>query len=155
MKLLIVCTHNRCRSILAEAVAAKALAPDIVVRSAGSEPEGQVHPLSLKHLAQHGYSTGDLKSESWDIMGSWNPDIIITVCDNAANEVCPLILAPAEKVHWGLVDPSKLTSNRQACEAAFMNTIDLLEQRFRSVKEALTPEIGPKELATILRELHH
>lgn len=155
MKLLIVCTHNRCRSILAEAVAAKTLTPDIDVRSAGSEPEGKVHPLSLKYLAERGYSVANLKSESWDVMGSWNPDIIITVCDNAANEVCPLILAPAEKVHWGLVDPSKSTANSKACEAAFMNTIDLLENRFRLAKEALKPEISAKEFATILRELHH
>ena len=155
MKLLIVCTHNRCRSILAEAIAAKMLAPDVEVRSAGSEPEGKVHPLSLKYLAQRGYPIADLKSESWDDMGSWNPDIIITVCDNAANEACPLILAPAEKVHWGLVDPSKSTADSEACEAAFMKTIDLLENRFSLVKEALTPELSAKELAALLRELHH
>ncbi|WP_298632653.1 arsenate reductase ArsC [uncultured Umboniibacter sp.] len=151
MKLLIVCTHNRCRSILGEAIASEILAPNIDVQSAGSEPEGKVHPLSLKYLAQRGYSITGLKSKSWDVMENWKPDIIITVCDNAANEACPIIFGPAEKVHWGLVDPSKSISDS---EFAFMQTIDLLENRFRRVKEAFSPELSAQELASMLRELH-
>ncbi|WP_245962585.1 arsenate reductase ArsC [Umboniibacter marinipuniceus] len=155
MKLLIVCTHNRCRSILAEAIAAKLLAPDVQVRSAGSAAEGKVHPLSLQYLAQRGYETKDLHSESWDALGDWQPDIIITVCDSAANEACPLILGPAEKVHWGLVDPSKTTSDTAQCEANFMATIDLLEDRFAQAKAAFTVDITAEQLANSLRKLHH
>ena len=79
MKLLYVCSHNRCRSILSEAVT-NTLAGDILIaRSAGSQPAGEVHPMSLKFLEKAGYPTDGLKSQSWNDFEDFEPDIVIFV----------------------------------------------------------------------------
>jgi len=129
MKLLYVCTHNRCRSILSEAVTRSRAGSLIDVRSAGSQPEGEVHPLSLKYLQQTGYDIDGLVSESWDVYAGWAPDVVITVCDRAAGEVCPLYLGSAIKLHWGLEDPSALGGTEEEIAAAFLSTIQCIEQR--------------------------
>ncbi len=129
MKLLYVCTHNRCRSILSEAVTRSRAGSLIDVRSAGSQPEGEVHPLSLKYLQQTGYDIDGLVSESWDVYAGWAPDVVITVCDRAAGEACPLYLGSAIKLHWGLEDPSALGGTAEQIEAAFLSTITCIEQR--------------------------
>lgn len=129
MKLLYVCTHNRCRSILSEAVTRSSAGSVIDARSAGSHPVGEVHPLSLKYLQKAGYDIDGLASESWDAYAGWAPDVVITVCDRAAGEVCPLYLGSAIKLHWGLEDPSALRATEEQIEAAFLSTIQRIEQR--------------------------
>ena len=129
MKLLYVCTHNRCRSILSEAVTRSRAVSTIDARSAGSRPAGEVHPLSLKYLQQAGYDIEGLVSESWDAYAEWAPEVVITVCDRAAGESCPLYLGSAMKLHWGLEDPSALDGTETQIEAAFLSTIKRIEQR--------------------------
>ena len=129
MKILYVCTHNRCRSILSEAVTRSRAGSLIDVRSAGSQPVGEVHPLSLKYLQQTGYNIDGLASESWDAYVEWAPDVVITVCDRAAGETCPLYLGSAIKLHWGLQDPSALSGTEEQIEAAFISTIKCIEKR--------------------------
>jgi arsenate reductase len=129
MKLLYVCTHNRCRSILSEAVTRGRAGSLIDVRSAGSQPVGEVHPLSLKYLQQTGYDIDGLVSESWNAYVEWAPDVVITVCDRAAGETCPLYLGSAIKLHWGLQDPSALRGTEEQIAAAFLSTITCIEQR--------------------------
>ena len=99
MKVLFVCTHNRCRSILSEAITNKIASGVIEAKSAGSQPVGEVHPLSLKYLAESGYSIEGLKSQSWDEFEEFAPDLVITVCDSAADEVCPVYFSNGTTLH--------------------------------------------------------
>ena len=102
--------------------------------SAGSQPSGAVHPLSLKYLSEMGYDTAGLTSQSWDSLtddngNSFVPDVVITVCDQAAGESCPLWLGNIPKLHWGLSDPSKLDGSDEQKRQAFLTTIGEIEQR--------------------------
>jgi arsenate reductase (thioredoxin) len=111
MKLLFICTHNRCRSILSEAITNHLGAGELQAFSAGSAPAGAVHPLTLKYLAEAGIPIEGLSSKSWDVYADLNPDVVITLCDSAASETCPVWMGNSLRLHWGLVDPSKLTEN--------------------------------------------
>ena len=86
MKVLYICTHNRCRSILSEAITNHVAGDVITAKSAGSQPAGEVHPLSLKYLNEAGIPTEGLQSQSWDEFEAFAPDLVITVCDSAAGE---------------------------------------------------------------------
>ena len=102
--------------------------------SAGSQPSGEVHPLSIKYLSEMGYDTAGLTSQSWDSLtddngDSFVPDVVITVCDQAAGESCPLWLGNIPKLHWGLSDPSKLDGSDEHKRQAFLTTIGEIEQR--------------------------
>ncbi|MFK4752057.1 arsenate reductase ArsC [Oceanobacter antarcticus] len=132
MKLLFVCTHNRCRSIVAEAVARSVLDDRFEVRSAGSQPAGEVYPGTLVALQRHGISATGLMSQSWDAFELFAPDYVITVCDSAASEACPLWIGAGSKVHWGLADPSKI-ADAAAQSEAFDQLIATLKQRFAQV----------------------
>jgi arsenate reductase (thioredoxin) len=129
IKLLFICTHNRCRSILAEAVANHFGDGKIKAASAGSEPAGKIHPLTLDALNAAGISVAGLRSKSWDELEDYVPDVVITVCDKAANEVCPIWFAKVTKVHWGLADPSALEGAGDSVMLAFQDTIDTLMVR--------------------------
>ena len=127
MKLLFICTHNRCRSILCEAIASQRGAGVLQAASAGSAPVEAVHPLTLRYLEERGYSSTDLQSQSWHDLQSFEPDRVITVCDSAAGEVCPLWMGEVEKYHWGLPDPSRVEGDDAAIRSAFMAVIDRIE----------------------------
>ncbi len=137
MNILFICTHNRCRSILGEAIMRQIIAKtgnhSIQVKSAGSSPVGKVHPLTLEHLKRRGFNEQNLQSKSWNDLGDYIPDMTITVCDNAAKEVCPLYFSTksgnAIKVHWGLNDPSKADIADENRQTAFDAVIGTLEKR--------------------------
>jgi arsenate reductase len=138
MKILYICTHNRCRSILSEAIT-RHLASDLIeARSAGSQPAGEVHPASLKALRAAGIDTSGLQSQSWNELESFAPDLVVTVCDSAAGESCPLWFGKAMKVHWGLEDPSKLTGTEEEIDAAFRASIALISERVAALKTIAT-----------------
>ncbi len=107
MKLLFICTHNRCRSILAEALGREVFPETADIRSAGSSPAGEVFPGTLLYLEAQGISVEGLTSQSWDEHEAFSPDLVITVCDNAAGETCPVWMDRTARVHWPLPDPSK------------------------------------------------
>lgn len=129
MKILYVCTHNRCRSILSEAISNHRAGEVLVARSAGSQPAGQVHPLTLRHLAEAGYPTDGLRSKSWDELADFDPDLVLTLCDSAAGEACPLWMGRALKLHWGLPDPSRVQGPPEQVARAFRQTIATIERR--------------------------
>ncbi|WNO11619.1 arsenate reductase ArsC [Teredinibacter sp. KSP-S5-2] len=129
MKILYICTHNRCRSILSEAITNHFGEGKIQAQSAGSQPVGEVHPLSIKYLNEAGISTEGLRSQSWHDFEEFEPDIVVTVCDSAAGEACPLWFGQTIKVHWGLADPSKLEGSEEDVAAAFRQTIAEIQQR--------------------------
>lgn len=129
MNILFICTHNRCRSILSEAIANDLGHGQLRAWSAGSQPAGVIHPATLAALARHGIATDGLYSKSWDVFESMRPDIVITVCDSAAQEACPVWFGDCVKVHWGLPDPSKLSGDEAAVSAAFDQVITTIKQR--------------------------
>ena len=127
MKLLFICTHNRCRSILSEAITNQRARGILTAASAGSAPVDAVHPLTLRFLQERGYDTTGLVSQSWVDLEAFEPDRVITVCDTAAGEACPLWMSDVEKVHWGLPDPSRVDGDDETVRAAFMAVIDRIE----------------------------
>ncbi len=129
MKILFICTHNRCRSILSEAIANQTGNGLLDARSAGSQPVGEVHPLSLRYLLQVGYQTDGLRSQSWDEFEEFAPELVITVCDSAASEPCPVWFGKTLVAHWGLEDPSKVQGTDEDIQAAFVATINIIEAR--------------------------
>lgn len=140
MNILYICTHNRCRSILSEAITRQKAQGLIHAMSAGSQPSGKVHPLSLQYLAEAGYNTDNLTSKSWDSLtddkgNNFVPDVVITVCDQAAGESCPLWLGQTPILHWGLSDPSKLEGSDEQKRDAFLATIQQIEQRVDKLVE--------------------
>ena len=127
MKLLFICTHNRCRSILSEAITNQRARGILTAASAGSAPADAVHPLTLRFLQERGYDTAGLASQSWADLEAFEPDRVITVCDTAAGEACPLWMSDVEKMHWGLPDPSRVNGDDETVRAAFMAVIDRIE----------------------------
>lgn len=153
MKILYICTHNRCRSILSEAITRQRAGDLLDARSAGSQPAGEVHPLSLRYLAQRGYRTEGLQSQSWDAFEDFAPDLVVTVCDSAAGEACPLYFGKSVKVHWGLSDPSKIEGSEAELEQAFMACIDEIERRVDQLIELAKGRPSPESLRAALAAL--
>lgn len=108
LQVLFLCTGNAARSILAEATLNHLARGRFVAASAGSRPAGQVHPATLRQLARSGIPTTGLRSKSWDeFTGEGAPefDIVVTVCDRAAGEPCPVFFGGFVRTHWGQPDP--------------------------------------------------
>ncbi|MHA6160931.1 arsenate reductase ArsC [Pseudomonas sichuanensis] len=153
MRVLFMCTANSCRSILSEAVFNHLAPQGFQAVSAGSFPKGQVLPRSLATLQQAGIAIAGLSSKGNDAFADNPPDIVITVCDKAAGEACPVYFGPALKAHWGLEDPSEVVGDEAAVEAAFQATLARIEQRcmafFALPFATLEPEALKRELARI------
>ncbi len=131
MNILFLCTGNSCRSILAEATF-NALAPaGMHAMSAGSQPTGEVHPRSIALLKREGIATEGYYSKSWDNLPA-TPDIVITVCSNAAGETCPAYLGNVLRAHWGVDDPAKATGTEAEIEASFVNAYSTLRKRIEA-----------------------
>lgn len=135
MKILLLCTANSCRSILSEAVFNHLAPVGIKAYSAGSQPKGVVHPLSLKTLKRFGISSEGLSSKSIDVHQSLAPDIVITVCDKAAGDACPVFFGPAIKAHWGLADPSECQGTEAEIEEAFGVALERIKTRIEAFLE--------------------
>ncbi|MDZ7839864.1 MAG: arsenate reductase ArsC [Gammaproteobacteria bacterium] len=126
---LVLCTGNSCRSIMAEALINHRLGDRCSAASAGSAPTGAVHPKALETLARHGIDPGKPRSKSWDELAGQHFDLVITVCDRAAAEACPIFSGPCEKLHWSIPDPAAARGSEQAIDQAFDETFRLLEAR--------------------------
>jgi len=131
MNILFLCTGNSCRSILAEATF-NALAPQgMKAMSAGSQPAGYVHPKSIALLTSKGIATEGYFSKSWDSLPC-TPDIVITVCGNAAGETCPAYLGKVMRAHWGVEDPAKAIGTDAEINAAFEKAYSILRSRIEA-----------------------
>ena len=135
--ILILCTHNSARSVLAEAMLnhlAAAQGMDVRAHSAGSAPSGRIHPQALEVLAAAGVATQGLRSKSWDEFSAADAppmDIVITVCDSAAEEACPLWPGNPVRLHWGYADPSSAPGGAAGQRAAFEHTRQTLVERLQ------------------------
>jgi arsenate reductase len=152
MNVLYICTHNRCRSILSEAITNHFADGKIIAKSAGSQPLGEVHPLSIQYLQEAGIATEGLRSQSWDDFEQFAPDLVVTVCDSAAGETCPLWFGKSLKVHWGLADPSKLQGSQAQIAEAFRATIEQIKQR---VEQLLKLDVDVKDQVAFKAALAH
>ncbi|MBB4820613.1 arsenate reductase [Pseudomonas alcaligenes] len=132
MRVLFMCTANSCRSILSEALFNHLAPPGFEAVSAGSFPKGQVLPRSLATLQQAGIDTRGLRSKGNEAFADNPPDVVITVCDKAAGEACPVYFGPALKAHWGLQDPSEAVGDEGQVEVAFHATLACIERRCRA-----------------------
>ena len=131
MNILFLCTGNSCRSILAEATF-NALAPEgMKAMSAGSKPTGGVHPRSIALLKREGIPTEGYHSKSWENLPA-TPDIVITVCGNAAGETCPAYLGNVMRAHWGVEDPAKATGTEAEIDASFQKAYSILRRRIEA-----------------------
>ena len=133
MNILVLCTGNSCRSIMAEALLNHHGAGRIAAVSAGSFPTGTVHPMSLATLASHGIATEGYSSKSWDVFVDRKFDAVITVCDNAAGESCPIFHGAPVKAHWGVPDPAHAKGTQKEIEAVFSMVFLLLERRVNAL----------------------
>ncbi len=149
MDLLFLCTGNSARSILGEALLNTRAAGRIRAHSAGSQPKGEVHPLALSVLRTCEVETSGLRSKSWDEFaaeGSPHMDVVITVCDQAAAESCPLWPGAPVKVHWGLPDPAAVQGSETERLAAFARTFTELERRIDLMLSLPLEYLSPDEL---------
>ncbi|MGB3122627.1 MAG: arsenate reductase ArsC [Pseudomonas sp.] len=146
MKVLFMCTANSCRSILSEALFNHLAPPGLEAISSGSFPKGQVLPRSLSILQAAGISTEGLYSKGNDAFESSPPDIVISVCDKAAGEACPVYFGPAIKAHWGLEDPSDVHGDDASLDAAFTATLEIIATRCRAFFDLPFTRLNPAEL---------
>lgn len=132
LNVLFLCTHNSARSIIAEAVMNRLGMGKFKAFSAGSMPSGKVQPMALALLRQLNYDTSGLRSKGWDEFakpGAPVLDFVFTVCDNAANETCPVWPGQPMSAHWGLPDPSAVQGNETERALAYADTHRMLYQR--------------------------
>ena len=129
---LFLCTGNSARSIIAECVLERLGRPRFRAFSAGSFPKGEVHPFALELLTRQQYPTNHLRSKSWNEFargGAPRLHFVFTVCDNAANEPCPVWPGQPMTAHWGLPDPAAATGNEAERRLAFAETLRMLNHR--------------------------
>jgi arsenate reductase len=128
MNVLFLCTGNSCRSLIGEAIF-NHLAPEgWHAISAGSKPLGRLNAGALALLKQQGISTEGYFSKSWNDLPI-TPDIVLSVCGNAANEICPAYLGPVMRSHWGVEDPAHAVGSAEEINAAFMTAYKILRHR--------------------------
>jgi protein-tyrosine-phosphatase len=134
-RVLFVCTGNSARSVLAEATLRAWGAGRFEAFSAGSQPTGRVNPFALATLAEEHISTDGLRSKSWDEFAADSCvgiDVVVTVCDSAAAEPCPVFFGDFIRTHWGLPDPAAVEGDVASKRHAFASAHALIKARLRA-----------------------
>ena len=151
---LFLCTGNTARSIMGEALLNHSGSGRFLAFSAGSRPKGHVHQLTLERLSAEGIPADALRSKSWDEFaqaGAPAMDIVITVCDSAASEICPVWPGAPISVHWGIADPAELGADRQ--REAFAAAFTALKRRIHRLLALPLDELDDAALASRLRDI--
>jgi arsenate reductase len=147
INVLVLCTGNSARSVLGECLINRLGAGKWQAYSAGSHPTGRVNPLSIEVLKENGYSTEGLRSKSWDefaLPDAPKMDLVITVCDNAAGEVCPIWPGHPAKVHIGFPDPAQAAGTHEERLAEFRKVYAMIEAKIRKLIE-----VGPERAGEV------
>ena len=160
---LILCTHNSARSVLSEGMLnhlARKLGKDVQAHSAGSAPSGRINPFAIEALENAGIKTSSCRSKSWDefsIAGAPPLSIVITVCDSAAAEPCPVFFGgtggPPVKVHWGYPDPSNAEGGEEGKRRAFELTRQAIGYRMLQLLALPLETMDRQVLQTALVEI--
>jgi arsenate reductase (thioredoxin) len=153
---LFLCTGNSARSVLGEALLNSGRYSGFRGFSAGSQPKGQVHPMSLEVLKAAGISIDGLRSKAWDEFaepGAPQMDFIFTVCDNAAGEACPVWPGKPATAHWGLEDPAEVSGADFRQRAAFEDTLKFLRNRLDAFTSLPLASIDAMTLGAKLRNI--
>ena len=158
MNVLFLCTHNSARSILAEALLNHLGQGKFKAYSAGSSPrENQKpNPFAILTLEKAGISTDDLSSKSWDVFAEPNSphmDLVITVCDNAAGEVCPYWPGHPATAHWGYADPSEGSGSDAEKLEAFTQTLHQIKRRLEIFVNLPSAQLDKSTIEKTAREL--
>ncbi len=155
-RVLFLCTGNSARSVLAEATLRAWASNRFEVFSAGSQPAGNVNPFALGHLAAEGIATAGLRSKSWDEFAASDAapmDLVVTVCDAAAADTCPVVFGDFIRAHWGLPDPAGIEGNDDAKREAFRQAHAIVKARLQALL-ALPNEVW-NDRATLQVALDH
>jgi arsenate reductase len=153
---LFLCSGNTARSVLAEGVLRKDGAGRFHAFSAGSHPEGAIHPFAIKTLAAFGYPTDGFRSKSWDEFaraGAPPMDFVFTVCDSAAGEACPIWPGHPITAHWGVEDPAAVEGSDIEKERAFTAAFRFLRNRISAFLALPLASLDEMTIAARLREI--
>lgn len=153
---LFLCTGNSARSILAEAILNNRGKGRFKAFSAGSHPKGAVHPLALALMERKGFPTEGLRSKAWDEFaqpGAPRLDFILTVCDNAAGEVCPVWPGHPMTAHWGQPDPAAVEGTELDKTNAFREAFRMLERRIEMFTSLPIASLDQLALGNKVREI--
>lgn len=153
---LVLCTGNSARSIMAEAILNTFGEGRVLGYSAGSHPAGKVNPAALQQLQAAGLPTDGLRSKSWDefsVAGAPAMDIVITVCDSAANESCPLWHGTPVTVHWGIPDPAAVKGSDAEIRQAFSEAYGVLRNRLQRLIDLPLTQLDPDSLRSQLQKI--
>lgn len=156
LEILVLCTGNSARSLIGEALLNHYAAGKWHAYSADSHPKGVPHPMAIRTLQSHGIETKTLRSKSWDEFSTAQApqlDVVITVCDNAANETCPLWHGTPIKVHWGIADPAAVTSSQSQQLIAFETAYEILKYRIERMSTLSLAIDHPSQLRAQLSAL--
>jgi arsenate reductase len=153
LNVLILCTGNSCRSVLGEALFNHLGKGRLKAFSAGSRPVGKVNDNALATLERNGLPTQSYSSQSWDEFANAGIDIAITVCDQAAGEVCPVYLNSTTRAHWGLPDPAHVSGTEAEIQAAFQATYEALERRIKAMLALPFEDMNSSELSAKLNQI--
>lgn len=152
LNILFLCTHNSARSVLGEAIASTHPSRKFVGYSAGSTPGTTVNPFARELALQMGYDESKLRSKSWDEFGlpdAPQMDFIITVCDNAAGEVCPYWPGKPATAHWGFPDPSQIQGSDEDKRRAFRDVMIGLKKRIDLMADMPIDQLNSRSLSEI------
>lgn len=154
--ILFLCTHNSARSVLGEALASTHKSGRFIGYSAGSSPGNQVNPFAREIALALGYPQEKLRSKSWDefaLVNAPQMDFIITVCDNAAGEVCPVWPGKPVTAHWGFPDPSQVEGSEDVKRRAFREVMQGLSRRIDALAALPLDRLDQLSLQAELRHL--
>ena len=157
-RVLFLCTGNSARSIIAESLLNHNSDGRFVGYSAGSHPRGEVHPHALDLLLGKGHDVENLRSKSWDefeVEDVPSMDFVFTVCDNAANEPCPVWPGRPATAHWGLADPAGIEGTETEQREAFERAYELLKERIAAFQDLPFDSLDSVELREKLGEIGH
>ncbi len=153
LNIFVICTGNSCRSVMGEALFNHLGQGRIKAFSAGSHPIGRINQGALATLARHGLPSQGYKSQSWEDFEDQPMDIVITVCDNAAGETCPVYLTQAVRAHWGVSDPGHVKGTDEEIIAAFEQTYRTLELRVNKMLALSLETMAPEQLTVELNAI--